>query len=549
MSNLTVMRKMIAFVAPLSGWMFIAVLTGVLGFLCAIGIPVSAAILLLHFFDIIAWFPPQNIVIFMMIIAIMRGVLHYIEQDCNHYIAFKLLAILRDRIFEKLRTLAPAKLEGKDKGNLISVITSDIELLEVFYAHTISPVFIGVLTSVCMLIIFYQLHFVFLLCALFFYVFVGFVLPIVIQKWGKETGDACRNGLGDLSAYSLESVRGIQDILQYQQERQRLEHLEKKTEQVNALQKKLRKYEGKTAAFTGASIQIAAIVTLILGIVLYQEKLIGFEHLVIATVLILSSFGPVIALANVANNLLLTLASGRRVLNLLNEEAVIDEVENGNTVELSDMIVDDVTFSYDHETTILDRVNAKIEKGKITGIFGKSGSGKSTLLKLMMRFWDPQKGKITMSDRNIKTISTKHLRSMQSFVTQDSILFQGTIEENLKIAKADATQEEMEHACKCASIHDFILSLKDGYQTNIEELGDSLSGGEKQRISIARAMLHPAEFILLDEPTSNLDALNEAIILKSLKELENRSIVLVSHRQSTMSICDQTIVMNEGRAS
>lgn len=548
LSNIAVMRKMIGLVAPLSGWMLIAIFMGVIGFLCAIFLPVSAAVWIAQGLQVIDWFSTTQILVFMIIIAILRGVLHYIEQACNHYIAFKLLAILRDHIFQVLRSLAPAKLEGHDKGNLISLITSDIELLEVFYAHTISPIAIGIITSVILLILFAKMHIVYFIIALAAYVFVGLCIPLIVSRWGKKEGNAYRKGFGDLSSYTLESIRGLTDILQYGQGNERLKGMQKQSDELNALQKNLRGYEGKSSSLSGMAVQFFSILILFVGLGLYPHGMISFGYILISTVLMFSSFGPVIALSNLSNNLLVTLASGRRVLALLEEEPQVKEVIGFEEAEFGDLAFQDVDFKYEDEW-ILKNVNEKFEQGKITGILGKSGSGKSTMLKLLMRFWDVNQGEVTINDRNVQDINTANLRDMESFVTQETVLFHDTIENNVKIANLKATHEEVVEACKKASIHEFIEGLPHGYETSVAELGDSLSGGEKQRIGIARAFLHDSPCLLLDEPTSNLDALNEGVILKSLKEQKDRTIILVSHRKSTLKICDRIIQMEEGRVS
>lgn len=261
-----------------------------------------------------------------------------------------------------------------------------------------------------------------------------------------------------------------------------------------------------------------------------------------------SSFGPVLALANLSNNLLITMASARRVLGLLDEEEVVKEITGKQHSTAGDIEINNLTFAYDEEEILKD-INANFKKGSIIGIHGKSGSGKSTLLKLIMRFWNAPSNSILINDRSVDDINTKDLRDMQSFVTQETVLFHDSIFNNIIIAKLDASVDEVENACKKAGIHDFIMSLPQGYATKVAELGDSLSGGEKQRIAIARAFLHDSPCILLDEPTSNLDALNEAIILKSLREQKDKTILLVSHRPGTMRIADSVLTIDSGRVS
>ena len=282
---------------------------------------------------------------------------------------------------------------------------------------------------------------------------------------------------------------------------------------------------------------------------LYQAGNVTFDAMLLATIAMMGSFGPVTALSSLSNNLNQTLASGERVLSLLEEEPMVEEIEGEVALSFEGASVEDVTFAYDEEIILKD-CNINMSQGKVIGICGKSGCGKSTLLKLLMHFWDVNKGNIKISDKNVKEIPTKTLRNTQSYVTQDTELFHDSIANNIAIGKPGAAREEIIDAAKKASIHDMIMSLPNGYDTEVGELGDTLSGGEKQRIGIARAFLHDSSMLLLDEPTSNLDSLNEGIILKSLKEeSKGRTVVLVSHRESTMGIADEVYHMDAGRVS
>lgn len=547
-SNPVVMRKMLKLVTPLSGWMCMAVLLGILGFLCAIFIPVEAVLLVIVRMDSGIHLSYGAIISLMIAAAVLRGVLRYGEQACNHYIAFKLLALLRDRIFGKLRTLAPARLEGQDKGNLISVITSDIELLEVFYAHTISPIMIAFLTSLLLLAGFWVIEPVFALIAALGYLYVGLWIPVRISKLGKADGDEYRKQSGDLSAYMLESLRGIDDIRQFGQGDERLSQMNYRSNKLNALGRKLKKYEGKSTSRNTMAILIFPLLLLFCGLGLHQHGMLSIERIILGTVLLFSSFGPVVALSNLSNNLLLTLASGRRVLSLLEEAPEVAELSHQKPIEMGDVTIEKVRFAY-RDKWVLKDFDLKLEKGSALGIYGPSGCGKSTLLKLLMRFWSIEKGAIRIHGRDLRTINTTDLRDLESYMTQETVLFQDTIENNIKIANLTASHEQVVDACQKAGLHTFIMSLPEGYQTKVAELGESLSGGERQRIGLARVFLHDSELILLDEPTSNLDALHEGMILKSLKALKGKTIVLVSHRRSTLQSTDTILNMDQGRQS
>lgn len=547
-SNPVVMRKMLKLVTPLSGWMCIAVLLGILGFLCAIFIPVGAVLLVLGNINPGLGLSNGMIIALLITAAILRGMLRYGEQACNHYIAFKLLALLRDRIFGKLRTLAPARLEGQDKGNLISMVTSDIELLEVFYAHTISPIIIAFLTSLILLVGFWLIDPIFAVIALLGYLYVGLWIPIRISKLGKADGDEYRRQSGDLSAYMLESLRGIDDIRQFGQGDERLSQMNYRSNKLNALGRRLKKYEGKSASRNTMAILIFPLLLLFCGLGLHQHGMLSMERIILGTVLLFSSFGPVVALSNLSNNLLLTLASGRRVLTLLEEAPEVAELDHQKPIEMGDVAVEEVRFAYSDKWVLKD-FDLELKKGNMLGIYGPSGCGKSTLLKLLMRFWRVEKGSIRIHDRDLRTINTSDLRDLESYMTQDTVLFQDTIENNIRLADLNATHEQVVEACRKASVHEFIMSLPEGYQTKVAELGESLSGGERQRIGLARVFLHDSELILLDEPTSNLDALHEGTILKSLKALKGKTVVLVSHRRSTLQSADTIINMDQGRRS
>ena len=547
-SGLRIMSRLIVLVKPLSGFMCLAVLLGVLGFLCAIQITVAGSLTLLTAAKISGGIAIKTGCICIIIFAVLRGFLHYGEQACNHYIAFKLLALIRDKVFKAMRRLSPAKLEGKDKGNLVSVITSDIELLEVFYAHTISPTCIAILTCLIMLIFIGRYSIWLSLVALAAYITVGAVIPLVSSRVNKNVGMTYRDGSGALSGFVLDSMRGLLESIRYNSTDKRLEEMDKKTDELNSLQDRLKKIEGHTGAVTDIAIIFFSVAMLLTGIALYQKGVIGFDGMIVSTVSMMSSFGPVAALSGLAGNLTHTLAAGERVLGILDETPVVEENTDGKTVAFDGMENEDVGFAYGDEK-ILDGFNMTVEPDKIISITGPSGSGKSTALKLMMRFWDVQQGSIKMSE-DIRDIKTSCLRSNQSLVSQETQLFNDSIESNIKIADYNATHEQVVEAAKKASIHDFIMTLPKGYDTNVGELGDLLSDGEKQRIGLARAFLSDAPMIMLDEPTSNLDSLNEGHILRSINEAKKgKSIVLVSHRKSTSRIADKAYTVYRGRLS
>lgn len=548
-SGIRIMAKLIGLIRPLMHVVLAAIVMGVAGFLCSIFIPVLGGFAALQVLGFETSISLKTIGIVMILCGVFRGILRYAEQASNHYIAFKILAIIRKKVFHALRRLTPAKLEGRDKGNLVSLITSDIELLEVFYAHTISPIIIAIVTSLIMIAFIGRYHIGLGVFAAVAYGIIGFLLPMMNSKRGKEDGFAYRNKFGELNSFILDSLRGMGESLQYSVGEERLEEMNRKSQDMDKEFKKLKQHEGMNSALTDASVLLCSIGMLFLSLTFYRNGAIELSGVVIPVIAMMSSFGPVIALSNLSNNLLQTLACGNRVLDLLEEEPQVEEVTGKEEIGYEGAKVDNVTFSYEDEL-ILGNCSMNFSKNQIIGINGKSGSGKSTLLKLMMRFFEVKHGVVLVSDKNVNEINTSNLRDMQGYVTQETYLFHDTIYNNIAFVKDGVSREEVEEACKKASIHEFIMSLPNGYQSQVGELGDCLSGGEKQRIGIARAFLHDAPMILLDEPTSNLDSLNEGIILKSLKEeCANKTVVLVSHRKSTMNVADVVMKMETDRVS
>ena len=553
-SAISIMGSLIGLVKPLLHIMLAAIILGTAGYLCAIFLTILAGQVIVHGLIAGGAGSLKTIITVMLIIAVLRGILHYAEQYCNHFIAFKLLAIIRHKVFAALRKLCPAKLEGRDKGNLISIITTDIELLEVFYAHTISPIAIAALTSLVMVIFIGRYHWLAGILALAAYLVVGVVIPMWNGRRGSQMGMEFRTNFGELNSFVLDSLRGLDETIQYDQGEKRKEQMSERSRSLAGIQEKLSKMEGAQRSFTNLVILLASFGMLALTVWLYGKGDIGFEGILTCTIAMMGSFGPVVALSSLSNNLNQTLASGERVLSLLEETPMVEEIPEDMHIKIvSENFLGaeakNVTFAYENET-ILDDYSLKLEPGKITGIHGASGSGKSTLLKLLMRFWDVNQGSVSVDGEDVRKIPTRHLRDMESYVTQETHLFHDSIANNIAVGSPAASREAIIEAAKKASIHDFIMKLPKGYDTEVGELGDTLSGGEKQRIGIARAFLHDSPLILMDEPTSNLDSLNEGIILKSLREAaEKKTVVLVSHRKSTMNIVDTVFEMKDGRIS
>ncbi|HHF7319143.1 putative ABC transporter ATP-binding protein [Haemophilus influenzae] len=549
-NGFVVMGHLLKLVTPLAHIMAFTITMGTLGFLAAIFIMVLGAMGLVNLLNFDTHLSFSGILTALIVLAVARGVLRYLEQMSGHYIAFKLLALLRDKVFSSLRRLAFVKLQDKQAGQLVSLVTNDIELLEVFYAHTIAPIMIAFFTSVILLLVFAHLSGWFVLVALAAYLTVGVILPIITTKLAREDGRRYRELVGEMNDFFLDSVRGMKEIQLFGYAKQRLAEIQQRSQKIDTAFERIKDQEAKVRVYTEVAVSVFNIIMLFTGLILFSLDKIDFSAFLIGVILLMSSYGPVIALSNLSSNLLQTLASGERVLSLLAEEPELKDVESAvDLKEVSHIDVENLNFAYGEEQ-ILSDVSLSVKKGEILGIHGRSGSGKSTLLKLLMRFYDPKSGSIKINGETLQNINTRSLRDNMAYITQQTYIFNETIEENILLARRDATLEEIMEAAKKASIHDFILSLPQGYQTKMTELGGNLSDGEKQRIGIARAFLHNAPIILLDEPTSNLDSLNEAMILKSLLDVKaEKLIILVSHRQSTMAICDQVIGIENGRMS
>lgn len=540
-SGFKIMMRLLKELKPLVGVMMITITLGVLGFLTAISIASFAAVALGTLVEGATIVSFKAAITIMAVCAVMRGLLRYGEQLSGHYIAFKILYLLRDKIFAKLRTLAPAKLEGRDKGDLISLITSDIELLEVFYAHTIAPIAIAILTNSMITAILWFIHPIYGVLAAFFFILVGFVVPYASSKLVSEAGVNYRREFGSSNQYILDSLRGLKEILLFNQGQERLTQLNQKSEELNESIRKIKDHEGIVTGITSTIITLAMLVFLGVGAYLYSIGAVTLTLVLVALVVIASSFGPVVALSNLSNTLAHTFACAERLFELLDEMPQVEEVSGQMPLTMNEMTLDRVSFAYPNsDHLLLDEASIHIEKGEKLALIGESGIGKSTFIKLLMRYFDTKKGHVFIDGTNIKSIPTASLRLKQTLVSQETYLFNDTIENNIKIGCKDASLEEVIEAAKKASIHEFIESLPKGYQTKVGELGGMVSSGEKQRLGLARAFLHNGDVLILDEPTSNLDALNEGSILKSIQDYgQDKTVILISHRKSTTAICEK----------
>ena len=547
-SGLKIMASLITILGSFAYILILAVINGSFGYLLAMGVTVFGSIGLGLFIE--TGTIPLWVILVTIGCGVLRGGVRYIEQYSNHYIAFKLLAVLRDKIFAHLRVLAPSKLDTKKKGSLVSLITSDIETLEVFYAHTISPICIALVTCT-FIAVFVGVYasFYFSIIAVIAYIIIGIIMPLITSKALKNSGVKYREEFALFNAYYLDSIKGVKEIVINNAIERREEQVNKKSDELLLETKKIKHLSSIASSICELVVFIIICISLTIGILLFTNQVISLDKMLVALVSIFSSFGPVIALSALPSNLTQTFASGERVLSLLEEKPQVEEIKNKHDFDFKSLKVRDVKFGYD-EKVILKDINLDLSIGEIVGIQGESGSGKSTLLKLLLRFYKKNEGQILYNDIDIEEINSSSLLDNVTMVSQSTYLFDDTILNNIKIAKKDATKEEIIEACKKASIHDFILTLENGYDTLVGGTRDNISAGETQRIGLARAFLKGSKVILLDEPTSNVDAINEGIILKALVDQKNNhAIIIVSHRESTLAISDRIYYMNEGELS
>ncbi|MFQ9742322.1 MAG: ATP-binding cassette domain-containing protein [Slackia sp.] len=543
MSALGVVSRMIGLIAPLAPFMVLAVLLGVAGFVASmLGTVIGAWGMGLAFAGVDTVFPALAAGI--AIASLLRGPLHYGEQICNHYIAFKLLALIRDKVFAALRRLAPAKLEGRDKGDLMSLVTADIELLEVFYAHTVSPVLIAAVMAAGMAVALGLQSLWFAVLAVALYAAIALVVPFAGSRLCSRLGREQRDSVGSMNAFMLESLRGINETIQYGCQASRAEMLDARMDALHAISVKLRMRSAVSDALTDVLVIGGDVACALIGCALLAAGAIDAPQFMIAQALVMSGFGPFIAVSRLGTTLRQTLASGERVIELVDEVPQTEEVRDGVVLKgFDDAQTNNVAFGYG-EKPVFENVTMRVAPGSVVQICGRSGTGKSTLCKLLMRFWDPKQGFVAINGQDVKLVNTSSLRATQSYMTQDTHLFAGTLRDNIALVKPDATDEEILEACRKADIDELIARLPDGLDAQAGELGSALSGGERQRIGLARVFLHDAPFVLLDEPTSNLDSLSEAQVLKALhRHREGKTMVLVSHRASTSSLADECYML------
>lgn len=563
MSTFQVIKRLLGEAKPLAGLMVAASTAGTIGHLAATFLPVFGIIAGFALAGNPVWgMSAAGAITAMIVCAVLRGLTRYVEQYLNHNVAFHLLALFRSKAFVALRRLAPAKLAGKGKGDLIAMLTTDVELLEIFFAHTISPVAIAVTTTIVYAIVAAALSPWMALALIVSHLIIGIIVPRFFATGVRNLGPAIRGAAGELDNVMLDDMRGLDEIIRFGRGEDRAQAIEDRTRALWRDHAKLSRVNGRFAGVGGLLVALLTSAAAGIAINLAGVNLYDIPALVAAFALLASSFGPTLALAALPANLTQTFASARRLFGLMDEAPAVVETGTANS-DYEGMRLDRVTFAYPGEESeaILADFSLDVPQHGILGIQGPSGRGKSTMLKLLMRYWDPQRGQVTLSGTPLPQIDVHARRRIQAMMSQETHLFDGTIRENLLIAlpeseirnggAAGVLDARLREALAKASVLDLIDSLPDGLNTQVGELGDRLSEGERQRIGLARVFLRNADLVLFDEPTSRLDALNEAIILRSIHELskseqnadkrQDVAVVLVSHRESAMRVADAVL--------
>lgn len=539
--------SLLKIIGPFIKVIILAVFTGTLGFILSMNITIFASLVIVKYLGITINISYQVLFTIIIVSGIVRGILRYFEQYSNHYIAFRILQILRNKIFSKISSLGIKQFEQKNKGDFISMFETDVEALEVFYAHTISPVLIAICTSLIVTIfIGIYSNFIVSIYYLIAYLIIGLLVPIVYYKCNKNIGIKQRKELVDFNSYYLDSVYGAYEIKALNKEEERKSQINLKSKKLNELSDEAENVNINFRNITNTLIVILNLLSIVLSVVLAKFNILNSLDSIVIFITMTSSFGSVLALANLGQNFSNVFSSANRVIDLLETESDLKVEGDIKEFEFDNLEFKDVSFKYDNKL-VLDNFNFKVNKNDFIGIYGQSGIGKTTILKLIMHYYDTDSGYLYINGNDINKYDLNSLYENISMFSQNTYLFKDTVLNNLLIAKKDATIEEVNKALKKASIYDLVYSLKDGLNTKINDIKDNLSQGEIQRIGIARIFLRKPKLLLLDEITANIDILNESIILKSLKEYqEDMTIILISHKKSTLSVCDKLYEFKPG---
>ncbi len=477
--------------------------------------------------------------------ALVRGALRYGEHYWGHDIAFRLLFDIRQKIFAALEELAPARILDRRSGDLSSSVMGDVEAVETFFAHTLAPVMIGFLVPLTVLIVLGSVHVLLPLALLPFYLLMGLFIPLKSFSNTLSLGQIYREKLAGMNSSLVENLQGLRELMLLGRDEEYLNRVLDDTLESGKTYKKIRANEGRLAAGVELILLSSAAAVSGTGLLLIHRGVLDLPLFVCALVTAMSSFGPLISLMFLSGNLVNTSAAAERIFALLDEEPAVRDAEESVSPGTIRRVPEaqELDFRYPGAPRpVLENFSLKVDKGGITGLQAESGRGKSTILYMLMRFFDPQKGRVLLENRPLKDYTLNELRSGISYFNQDTFLFNIPVMENIRMARFDASDSEVMEAAEKAGIHTLIESLPEGYATLAGERGSRFSSGEKQRIGLARIFLQNNPVIFLDEPVSNLDYENEQIIMKNVvEELKDRTVVLVSHRKTVMACAERVI--------
>ncbi|WP_050616130.1 amino acid ABC transporter ATP-binding/permease protein [Bacillus testis] len=543
-------NRLLTLLRPLLPHMALTVLLGTLGYLSITGISVVGGMAVIQGAEAGHYGSMRFLLEIIIVSGIARAVFRLSEQYCTHYIAFRLLAIIRDRIFTVIRSLGPQQLKDFRKGEFMNIVTKDVEMLEVFYAHTVAPVCIGLLTTVVYVSAFSFLHPLYGAAALASYVFISYLVPMAVYRYGREAAETYRSRYGQVSDFLMDSLKGIKELVVFGQKKKTIERIEQFSAQLNDTSKRLKEHEGLLKALTDCTLYVAVFSNIAISLLLVNRQSISAAEALLSILLLFSSFGPSLALSHLSASLVHTFASAKRVLTLMDLE-IAEKPEGSEPIGAIDTIeCAGLSFGYRGKELLYEDIHMKWERGRIIGIKGKNGTGKSTLISLMLREMPALSGEILFNGRPASVYSAESLREQFSTVDASTFVFSDTLRRNLTMFKQHYTDQEIMAACSKAGLTSFVESMPEGLDSYVQEYAANISSGQLQRIAMARLFLRNTPVYILDEPTSNLDSLNERYILQKIKENSNgKIVVIISHNDAVLKMADRVYQIQNRRVN
>lgn len=544
--SLRLVARLINFMKKLLPVILLAVFFAVFGFLITVYIP--AKIISLGFDAVNGEKLKIISLIILVVLAISRGLFRYGEHYFGHYVAFKVLADFRREIFSKLRRLAPSKLDSQDSGALLKLIGEDVEALEVFFAHTLSPITTGTIVSIILIIYYLQYNILLALIAIIVYFTLAVIIPNVFSNKLKPHLEVQQKYRKSYTSYFLESLRGMKDLLQLGVEKERFKNLERESKIVNKKERNVAKLNFLQFSYSFLTIGFGVLAFAFVDFILVNKNVISVKDAVITLVVFSSSFAPFLELSRLPLGLGRALQAAKQTFSLLDENEPVGNDGSKEIEKINEIKFENVDFSYPkRDKMIFENLNLLFEDEKIVGLVGESGSGKSTLMKMVMKWYIAKSGKISLNEEDILGIDSRKLQEKIAYIPQFPQIFSQTIRENLVLGNDEITDEEIFEIAEKCRLKDVILSTENGLDTKINSEKIIFSSGEMQRLELMRALLKRADVYIFDEPTSNLDTLNESIILNLIKENCKGMVFLISHRMSTVSFSDVVYRVENGK--